>query len=651
MGDQARKKDPEKRASRQEKRRLEDQYSSLVQQVVDYAIFTLDKDGRQTSWNIGVQQVFGYSEEEFLSSVDLSDLFTPEDVVAGIPQRELQLALQHGSSLDDRWMLRKGGIQFYANGITTRINNEEGEHVGYAKLLRDNTDKRIIEERLKESEEHLRMALSAADMGTWLYRVEQDEIVLDEYLVKLLRLPSAHSPWRIEQLVQMVHPEDRGWLGTELRNALLEGAEIRSEFRLAIGGSEPRWLKIQGRLVENGTNGQRVIAGACLDITSRRLTEIALMEADRRKDEFLATLAHELRNPLAPLRNGLRILELADDDVKMRQDTQRMMDRQVGHMVRLIDDLLDVSRISRGTIELRKQHVQLRSVIEQAVETSRPAIHKAGHELNVLLTPDPIVVEADVTRLTQVFTNLLNNATKYTEPGGHISIGMRLDGDEAIVTVTDDGLGIPPDLLKEVFEIFTQVDRSLERSQTGLGIGLSIVKQLVDMHGGRVEAFSEGLGTGSRFMVFLPIVADASGPVEAPSLPASPGKPRKGIYHRILVVDDNLDATSTMANIFRVLGHQVRSARNGEEAVRLAGEFKPELIFMDIGMPGMNGYDACRAIRAEAWGRSIVMVALTGWGQDEDRRRSQEAGFDHHLVKPIDGQMIARLLAGLGTKD
>jgi PAS domain S-box-containing protein len=647
-----RKNEPAGRRGKRDKQWLETQYASLIGQVSEYAIFTIDVNGVPISWNIGVQQVLGYTEEEFVGKTILDTLFTPEDVEAGIPQRELELAREHGSSLDDRWMVRKGGIQFFATGITTRLNDEEGRLIGYAKLMRDQTDQRLVEERLRESEEHLRMALGAADMGTWLYQVESQEIQLDEYLVHMLGLPETNHRWRIEQLVQVVHPDDRRMLFVETERALNEGSEIRSEFRLSIPNVETRWVKIQGRLVRDG-DGPHVFAGACLDITTRRSTEIALQEAGRRKDEFLATLAHELRNPLAPLRNGLRILEIADDDPDLRRDTHQMMDRQVGHMVRLIDDLLDMSRISRGSIELRKEVVDLHSVIEQALETSRPAIQKAGHKLHVLLAPDAAMVEADVTRLTQVFNNLLNNASKYTEPGGTITLTLRVEGEEAITTVIDDGLGIPPQMLNEVFEMFAQVDRSLERSHTGLGIGLSIVKRLVNMHGGKVSAYSEGLGCGSRFIVQLPLADQQGMPGvhdKGEGSHLADMREHQGVYHRILVVDDNPDATTTMANIFRVLGHQVRTAANGSEAVEQAMTFKPELIFMDIGMPGMNGYEACRTIRERMPGERIVIVALTGWGQEEDRQRSREAGFDHHLVKPIDGQTVAKLLQGLERK-
>ena len=627
-------------------------YAALIEQVHEFAIFFVDKDGIPLTWNKGVGQILGFSEEEWIGKEVFPLIFIPEDVEAGIPQRELEVAAEHGSSLNDRWMSRKGGIHFYASGITTRILNDQGELAGFAKVLRDQTDQRLVEERLRESEEHLRMALSASDMGTWLYRVDSDEILLDEFLVRMLGLPEANHAWKIEQLVQVVHPEDRPWLAKEIQRALDEGGTIRSEFRLALPEMETRWLKIQGRPLDAQHGHARIIAGACLDITLRRKQELALLDADRRKDEFLATLAHELRNPLAPLHNGMRILELADNDKELRRTTHQMMDRQITHMVRLVDDLLDVSRISQGTIELRKEPVALHAVLEQALEASRPAIERAGHELHVLLPPDPLYVEADVTRLVQIFNNLLNNASKYTERGGNLSLTLRSEGGEAIVSVADDGMGIPQQLLSEVFEMFTQVDRTLDRSRTGLGIGLSIVKRLVAMHGGRVEAYSDGLGTGSRFLVYLPLTNGGTEVLETDQKEMLERSSEKGVYHKIMVVDDNHDAASTLANIFRVLGHQVRTAKDGREGVDVAGEFRPQLIFMDIGMPGLNGHEACREIRQQPWGKDMTIVALTGWGQEEERMRSKESGFDQHLVKPLDGSTVAALLRELnGARD
>jgi PAS domain S-box-containing protein len=378
------------------------------------------------------------------------------------------------------------------------------------------------------------------------------------------------------------------------------------------------------------------------DITDRKLAMEALQETDRRKDEFLATLAHELRNPLAPLRNSLQVLRLSREGESADQ-AMSIMERQLRQMVRLIDDLLDLSRISRGKVELRKERIELAAVVRNAIETSRPEIEKSGHELSVRMPSEPIFVDADLTRLSQVFANILNNAAKYTDPGGSIWINVERQGSEAVVSIRDSGIGIPPAMLPRVFEIFTQVDRTLEKAQGGLGIGLSIVKRLVEMHGGMVEARSEGRGTGSELVVRLPVPAAAApGSALDPKTSVSTGS----AVRRILVADDNVDSAESLAMLLEILGHEVRTAHDGQEAVEVAAELRPEVILLDIGMPRLNGYDACRRIREEPWGKGILIVALTGWGQDEDRNRSREAGFDHHLVKPVEPAVVAELLCG-----
>jgi signal transduction histidine kinase len=374
----------------------------------------------------------------------------------------------------------------------------------------------------------------------------------------------------------------------------------------------------------------------------RREANESLRQADQRKNEFLATLAHELRNPLAPIRNGLQIMRLAKGETEAVEQARAMMERQLGQMVRLVDDLLDLSRISRGKIELRKEQVELAKVIQQAVETSRPAIEQANHELTITLPPDPIHVDADVTRLAQVFSNLLNNAAKYTERGGRVQLTVqRLDG-EAVVSVKDNGIGIPVHMLQQVFEMFTQVDRNLERAQGGLGIGLSIVKRLVEMHGGSVEARSDGHGLGSEFVVRLPV---ASPLVPGLGSNAEPSQPSS--RHRILVVDDNRDAAISLAMLLRLMGNETRTAHDGLEALEVAAAFGPEVVLLDIGMPRLNGYDTARRLREQPWGKDVVLVALTGWGQEEDRRRSQEAGFNFHMVKPVETEALEKLLAEL----
>ncbi|MFZ6184173.1 PAS domain S-box protein [Nannocystis pusilla] len=370
----------------------------------------------------------------------------------------------------------------------------------------------------------------------------------------------------------------------------------------------------------------------------------ALRQADRRKDEFLATLAHELRNPLAPLRNGLAILRRAGFDEEMAERAREMMERQLGQMVHLIDDLLDVSRISRGKIELRKDRVALGQVLQSAIETVQPLIERHRHELTVESPPEPVFVEADAVRLAQVFANLLGNAAKFTPPGGHICLTIERRAGGVAVRVKDDGIGIEPEMLPRVFDLFAQVTDTYERSQGGLGIGLSLVKQLVEMHGGTVEARSGGLDMGSEFTVCLPIAPSSSRPAEPP---ASACEAVQGAGRRVLVVDDNRDAALSLADFLELIGCDTRVAHDGFEGLRLAAEFSPELVFLDIGMPTMNGYETARRMRAEPWGEKPVLVALTGWGQEEDKARAQEAGFDRHIVKPAAPEVLEALLAEL----
>ena len=390
------------------------------------------------------------------------------------------------------------------------------------------------------------------------------------------------------------------------------------------------------------------------DVTERKRAEAALQaalealkEADRRKDEFLALLAHELRNPLAPLRNGLEVMRLAPDDANLIARSRDMMDRQLSHMVRLVDDLLDISRISRNKMELRRSRVLLADVVGSALEIARPALDAAGHELEVSLPPEPIPLDADLTRLAQVFGNLLNNSAKYTEPGGRIWLTAMRQGDLVCVGVRDTGIGIPESALPNIFDMFSQVDRSIERSTGGLGIGLALVKGLVEMHGGTVEAASPGEGQGSTFTVKLPILKDRE--ESAPGTQSGERPESAGSKRRILVVDDNRDSAASMATMLRLMGNEIRTAHDGLEALELAEQFRPQVILMDLGMPRLNGYEAARRIREQPWGGDVAIIALTGWGQEVDRARSKEAGCDGHLVKPVNLPDLENLLAELRT--
>ena len=374
------------------------------------------------------------------------------------------------------------------------------------------------------------------------------------------------------------------------------------------------------------------------DITDRKRAERALIEADHQKNEFLATLAHELRNPLAPIRNSLHILRLSRGDGPGAERVQEIMERQVEHMVRLVDDLLEISRITTGKIELRIEPVEIASVIRSAVETSRPAIDDHGHQLATTLPPEPLTVEADAVRLSQVIANLLNNAAKYTEQPGQIWLTVSRDCGEVVISVRDNGIGISADLLPKVFDMFTQAERSKRHSQDGLGIGLALAKRLIEMHGGRIEAKSAGEGQGSEFTLRLPLAVKQLQPTsDRPA--AAPERAASG--QKILVVDDNVDAALSLATLLKILGNNVRTVHDGQAALESFSSFQPVVVLLDLGMPEMNGFDVARRMRELPHFDKATLVALTGWGQEDDRRRTQEAGFEHHLVKPVNLDPLA----------
>jgi len=400
------------------------------------------------------------------------------------------------------------------------------------------------------------------------------------------------------------------------------------------------WLKLALALARDESGAPRV-AAVIEDVTERKNAEEDLREADRRKDEFLATLAHELRNPLAPIRNSLHIFRLAgvqDPTVVRMAD---MMERQVGHMVRMVDDLLEVSRISRGKIELRKQRVELAEVLANAVETSMPLIEAAGHRLTVEMSEMPLAVDADPLRLAQVFANLLNNSAKYTPKGGEISVRVQHEGAQAVIRVKDNGEGIPAPMLGRVFNMFTQVNTGM-RAQGGLGIGLTLARTLLHLHGGTIEGKSEGSGQGSEFVVRLPLAAAEVAVNEAPEAVAMPVA--SGM-RRVLVVDDNEDAADSLGMLLRFLGAEVSVVHDGRSALAALKTFRPSVVLLDLGMPGMNGLEIARRVREDPEARGVILVAVTGWGQREDRRRTTEAGFDYHLIKPADVATLQSILS------
>jgi signal transduction histidine kinase len=392
---------------------------------------------------------------------------------------------------------------------------------------------------------------------------------------------------------------------------------------------------------------ERAVSAMQLEMNERKRVEEALKEADRHKDEFLAMLAHELRNPLAPIRNAVEIMRrsaLSDPQLIWSRD---VIERQVKHLSRLVDDLLDVSRITRGNINLNREPVACTLIVSRAIETIQPLLTEQRHELILELHDEGLEVEGDLTRLTQVLGNLLNNAAKYTDPGGRIILALRRADREVEISVRDTGIGIPPELLPRLFNLFTQVDAAAHRSQGGLGIGLALVRQLVEMHGGRVSALSDGPNKGSEFVIRLPLREALTRETVNGSAALGPVVVEARRGHRILLADDNRDALDSLATLLQCDGHEVHTAADGAEALALAAVCRPDVMLLDIGMPKLDGYEVARRVRAEPWGKGTVLIALTGWGQDEDRRRSREVGFDNHLVKPLDPDKLSAMLAKL----
>jgi signal transduction histidine kinase len=499
------------------------------------------------------------------------------------------------------------------------------------------------EEALRDREERYRTLFDAMDEGYCIIEVlfDAQQQPVDYRFIEVNISFERHAGMRDvvgKRMLEFVPTIESHWLQNYGKVALTgEGIRFSGEY-----SGLHRYFDVYAFRANGWPEGHVAVLFA--DVTQRTRAEEALREADRRKDEFLAMLAHELRNPLAAIRNAVQILLQKEGDARTVRSAAEILDRQVGHMVRQVDDLLDVSRISRNKIELRKARTELAPVVNHAVEAIRPLCESLRHEITVTLPPKPLGIVGDPIRLAQVVGNLLNNACKFTDRGGRIWLTVEDEGEQAVIRVRDTGIGLAADQLGRIFELFAQVDGSLERARDGLGLGLTLVKKLVEMHNGTVEARSAGLGQGSEFVVRLPL---QSGLPLAPPRQPSGVKPVATVPHRILVVDDNRDSANSLAMLLKLLGHTVDTAHDGLEAVEKAMTFRGDVILLDIGKPRLNGYEAARRIREQRQ-KGLKLVALTGWGQEEDRRNSEEAGFDAHLVKPVDLAALTKLLAEWG---
>ncbi|HYG55706.1 MAG TPA: PAS domain-containing protein [Burkholderiales bacterium] len=515
---------------------------------------------------------------------------------------------------------------------------------GQAAIAIDNAR---LYERLRDSAERLSLALSASNLGDWSWNASNDVVTFSDRAAEIFGIPSGpFMTWT--RMRDLIDPEDRERVRLAVETAVASRERYDVEYRVHRPDGSRVWVSARGSAHYDDSGKPIGMVGVVQDMTGRREMEEELSRrakelaaADRRKDEFLATLAHELRNPLAPLRSALDLLGQVSEHQNVAGQARAIMERQLRHMVRLVDDLLDLSRVSTGRIELRLETAELAAIVHGAVETSRPLIEQGGHHLSVRLPPEPLFLKADVTRLAQVFSNLLNNAAKYTPRGGRIELAVEAQDGFAAVHVRDSGVGIPAHMVTRVFDMFVQVDRSLEKSHGGLGIGLTIVKQLVDMHGGWVAARSEGPGRGSEFTVRLPLLHER--PDAGSAAPMTTPRAARAA-RRILVADDNVEAATSLAMLLQLMGHEVQAVHSGPDAVSAGAEHRPQIVILDIGMPGMNGYDACREMRQQPWAAEAVFIALSGWGQDEHVERARAAGFHHHLVKPVEFEVLRDLV-------
>jgi signal transduction histidine kinase/DNA-binding response OmpR family regulator len=661
-------------------------FLTAVLEGIEDGVVACGPDGKLTLFNRATKGFHG------LPQVDISpehwaghyDLFR-EDGVTPLPTAEIPLVRAlAGEEVERARMViaPRGGLRRTVEASGRPLYADDGRKLGAVVSMHDLSAVReaqvareaIVREQarreeaeaaaelIRASQERVRLATEAGGLAVWIWDSATDTVIWEhEWLYEMFGLPRGSPPINAARFVaDFLHPDDEAAFREAATATIVRSEPFYFQGRFfRQPDRDVRWLEFRGRLQHTADGQPSHVLGTAAEITDQKCAEddlrrlaFELAESDRRKTEFLATLAHELRNPLAPLASGLQVMRLSASDPQVVERTRSMMERQVNHMVHLVNDLLDIARITTGKVELKKERVELHSIIASAVETSMPVIEAGRHELRVQVPDEVMLLEVDLTRIAQVVSNLLNNAAKYTPGRGRIGLAARREGAEVVIDVSDSGIGIPPAAMATVFEMFTQVGRNMERAQGGLGIGLSLVRRLAELHGGSVSAQSEGVGRGSTFSIRLPLLTQDPAAVPAATsirVRDEPGAVEAGADGslRVLVVDDNIDAADTLGALLEMNGHAIRVANDGYQAIELAQAFLPQVVFLDIGLPGMNGYEVARRLRQTPGMERGILVALTGWGTREDRERSSEAGFDHHLTKPADMATVENLLAGL----
>ena len=622
------------------------------------AVITTDTAGRITYINGVGESLTGWSQPDALGQ-PLERVFHIVNELTRLPvENPATRALREGVVVglaNHTILIKKDGTECPIDDSAAPIRNDEGLVSGCVLIFRDVTAQRLIERDKANQLLTARLLSSIVESSNDAIIGKSLDGVIQSWNAAAEQLFGYTAEQAVGQHISLVIPPERLSEEDQIIADLKEGKRIehyetervRSDGQRVVVSLTISPIKDEsGNVIGASKIARDVTQRKQLEDNLRRLAA-DLSDADRRKNEFLATLAHELRNPLAPMSNMLEVVKRANGDTRIIKTAHETLERQLGQMIRLVDDLLDLNRVTHDRLELRRSEIELSSVIRQAVEVARPLVDSAGHHLTVDLPDEPIYLYADLARLAQLFGNLLNNSGKYTRPNGTISLSAKRVGDEVVVTVKDNGAGIPQDKLDSIFDMFMQVDRTSARSQGGLGIGLTLVKRLTEMHGGSIEARSAGEGQGSEFIVRLPVLNRAAIQKRLGSDMKSDSQPQR----RILIVDDNRDSADSLAMLMQITGNETYMAHDGAEAVEAAERYRPEVVLLDIGLPTLDGYEVCRRVREQPWGKDIVVIALTGWGQDDDRRKSEEAGFNGHLVKPVDYDKLIDLLGSLSESD
>jgi PAS domain S-box-containing protein len=628
----------------------------MNEEVEDVAVFFMDPRGVITVWNKAAEVMKGYTAEEAIGS-HLRLLYTEEDRVRGWPEHNLGEASKNGFYKEETWRRRKDGSLFWARIALTALRDDADTLIGFSKITFDLTDHKLLERCVKEREQTRRI-LRAANAGTWTWHPATDEIHVCENFLRLLGRPGPETTLKLGEWMEFVHPQDKGALveGFARARANCPREPLVMELRMCPKGTaDCRWFFVNSEWYHEKEDEPYELSGVNVDVQQLKTAEAELRraidklkEADARKDEFLAMLAHELRNPLAPIRAAAEVLRSARLNNAQVQKTSEVIARQVEHMTSLVDDLLDVSRVTRGLVNLEKEPLDLRQIVNEAVEQVNPLMRARRHHLGLHLSAHATIVQGDRKRLVQVMANLLTNAAKFTGEGGNILVRTELDGGEVLLSVTDDGIGMEPDVVERAFELFAQAERTPDRSSGGLGLGLALVKSLVELQGGSVTCESAGLGKGSTFTVRLPLV----------HIPDTEDMPRRDDSAtmgdeqplRVMVVDDNVDAAAMLGLLLEASGHQVTVEHRATAALDRGKELRPDVYLLDIGLPELDGKEVARRLRAQPETANALLIAVTGYGQESDRREALEAGFDHHMVKPVNSGELRALLARVSAR-